>query len=74
MNKIKKGRVSNTMNVIINLPSEDNVESKALLQNSIDTFLISLMIETIKKSSSDDKLKKSTSQEVINLINTKAQE
>ncbi|MCI9279706.1 MAG: hypothetical protein HFJ02_02780 [Bacilli bacterium] len=62
------------MNVIINLPSEDNVESKALLQNSIDTFLISLMIETIKKSSSDDKLKKSTSQEVINLINTKAQE
>lgn len=62
------------MNVIINLPSEDNVESKALLQNSIDTFLISLMIETIKKSSSDDKLKKSTSQEVINLINKKAQE
>ena len=62
------------MNVIINLPSEDNVESTTLLQDSIDTFLISLMIETIKKSSSDDKLKKSTSQEVINLINTKAQE
>lgn len=62
------------MNVIINLPSEDNVGSTILLQDSIDTFLISLMIETIKKSSSDDKLKKSTSQEVINLINTKAQE
>lgn len=62
------------MNVIINLPSEDNVESTTLLQNSIDTFLISLMIETIKKSSTDDKLKKSTSQEVINLVNTKAQE
>lgn len=62
------------MNVIINLPSEDNVESKTLLQNSIDTFLISLMIETIKKTSTDDKFKKSTSQEVINLINAKAQE
>lgn len=62
------------MNVIINLPSEDNVESTTMLENSIDTFLISLMIEAIKKSSSDDKLKKSTSQEVINLINTKAQE
>lgn len=62
------------MNVIINLPSEDNVESTTLLQDSIDTFLISLMIETIKKSSSDDKLQKSTSQEVINLIKVKAQE
>lgn len=62
------------MNVIINLPSEDNVESTTLLQDSMDTFLISLMIETIKKSSSDEKIKKATSQEVINLINTKAQE
>ena len=61
------------MNVIINLPSEDNLDSKKLLQDSIDNFLTSLIVETINKLNADEKIKKSIANEIIVILNKKTE-
>lgn len=61
------------MKVIINLPNEEDIDSKMLLQDSIDNFLTSLIVETIKKIDTDDKTKKGIATETIVILKEKVE-